>query len=271
MFGCGGDDATGDAGPTDAQTAPEDAGADGAVAEDAGTDGAVPTYCGDDGDVPCCPDAWIIESEGPEIQLPTSLVEPADEGAVLWQGIEALEEEPCESWGSAQCTLTSVLSTSVDGAPQAQRSTLAPDSLAWLAVDTPLTLAAGGTVALDEDGALVWAILNASESGSEEAAVSEWHDALPDGWSVTVQEAPYCRRFSAACWLYDFSRLEFEAPGADPTVLDPGESAEVTVGAMRYGIRNSAVTTRNSELLPDQCADTRFGWSWEIVALGPAA
>lgn len=268
MFGCGGDDLTDDAGlDRDAQTAPEDAGVD------ASSDGGVPTtYCGDDGDVACCPDAWIIETEGPEIQLPTSLVEPADEGAVLWQGIEALEEaEPCESWGSAQCTLTSVLATSVGGAPQAQRSTLAPDSLAWLAVDTPLTLAASGTVAFDEDGALVWAVLNASEAGDTEATVSEWQDALPDGWSVTVQEPPYCRRFSDPCWLHDFARLEFEAPGGESTVLDPGESAEVTVGAMRYGIRNSAVTTRNGELLPDQCADTRFGWSWEIIALGPAS
>lgn len=246
-----------DSGPLDGGTTPLDS----ATPLDGGT------YCGDD--VPCCPDSWIGEDFGPVVQLPESFIEPANEGAAVWRGIDALEgDEICpdgfDRGANAPCVVASVIRTSIAGVPQEQRSTLAPDALAWLPVDAPITLASDGNVALDGGGRLLWAVLHAEEAY---VAMPPELDALPAGWSLTVPDEPFCRHFSN-CWLFDFHRLEVTPPGGAPVVLDPGEATEVTVDGTRYRIRNSSMVARNSELLPVQCADIRFRWSWEIVALG---
>jgi hypothetical protein len=255
-----------------ADAAVGDARADSMVDAEIRSDAAGDAYCGDD--VPCCPDAWVRKGKGPTILLQQSFIARANEGAVLWKGMtgvtgDDLCREHDEPTGSRSpeddgCRVLSVLRTEALGVMQEQRSTLAPDTFDWLDADTPLTLSLDGTVALDQEGRLVWAILRTQNDYDYTPAM--WLASLPDGWSVFAGE-PHCRRFSAPCWLYDIKLLEVETPEGVTATLPPGEEVVIEVDAMRYRIRNASIT-QPSELLPAQCTG-RFGWSWEIIALGP--
>jgi hypothetical protein len=244
---------------------------DGGVTEDGdpGDEGHTPgpsEYCGDDADVPCCPDSWVVEREGPEFEL-LSCIEPVADGAVLWKGIAgATPDQMAVHIDETLCTAQSVITTEVGGTPQEQFSTLDPEDLEWLATDTELTLHADGSIALDDEGRIVWALHYQLEDVADLLSPA-WLEALPVGWAVSVPDAPVCRRFTEPCWLWELLPLQVTTP-VGSHVLDPLEDEEVQVDGMRYRIRNSVVAQR-SLLLEEQCADVRFAWTWEIVALGP--
>lgn len=83
-------------------------------------------------------------------------------------------------------------------------------------------------------------------------------------------EDALCRRWTAPCWLHDVQALEVEA-GSETRSLGPGESFEFIANGLRYRVTDRILASRSS-LPAGQCADYgRETWSFDLVALGPAA
>jgi len=240
--------------------------------------------CGEEGGTPCCGDDLVVNgSTYPRFVADASVaritgtiglgvltaIEPATADASTDGPCVAgrLTGMTCEYRSTWTLTMASGETTRVDSSLEvADASWLIGQSIRL--IGQPGALLYFGMQLQDESGRLlVWQMNGEAPWDTETFSAIESETPLP--FTLGVHRAPedaICRYRTEPCWTQDVQALDLTVDGATHK-LGPGESFEFVADGLRYRVTDHLIASRKGA----GCYDRgREGWSFDVVALGPA-